>query len=149
MEYPVNAGKIPVTPLPGSSYFDSAASFAMIRGGHIDVAIMGGLQVDQYGNLANWTVPGKPVLGVGGAMDLAAGAKKLIITMRHTSPDGESKVVERCTLPLTAVEAVDVLITDLAKFRYVGGRLTLVALMPGATLDQVKARTAAQFSIGL
>jgi len=149
MEYPVNAGKIPVTPLPGSSYFDSAASFAMIRGGHIDVAIMGGLQVDQYGNLANWMVPGKPVLGVGGAMDLAAGAKKLIITMKHTSPDGASKVVERCTLPLTAVEAVDVLITDLAKFRYVGGRLTLVALMPGATLDQVKARTAAQFSIGL
>jgi 3-oxoacid CoA-transferase len=149
MEYPVNAGKIPVTALPGTSYFDSAASFAMIRGGHIDVAIMGGLQVDQKGNLANWTVPGKPVLGVGGAMDLASGAKKLIVTMGHTSPDGESKVVERCTLPLTAVEAVDVLITDLAKFRFVEGRLTLVALMPGVTLEQVAAHTAAEFAMGL
>ncbi len=95
LDYPVNAGKIPVTALPGSSYFDSADSFAMIRGGHIDVAIMGGLQVDEYANLANWAVPGKPLLGVGGAMDLAAGAKKLIIVMNHTNNDGSSKIVPK------------------------------------------------------
>jgi 3-oxoacid CoA-transferase len=95
MDYPVNAGKIPVTALPGSSYFDSADSFAMIRGGHVDVAIMGGLQVDEAGNLANWAVPGKPLLGVGGAMDLASGAKKLIITMTHASREGEAKIVPR------------------------------------------------------
>jgi 3-oxoacid CoA-transferase len=99
MDYPVNAGKIAVTALPGSSYFDSAESFAMIRGGHVDVAIMGGLQVDENRNLANWAVPGKPLLGVGGAMDLASGAKKLIITMTHTDPDGTSKIVPQCTLP--------------------------------------------------
>src|SRR5678810_924550 len=114
MDYPVNAGKIPVTALPGASYFDSADSFAMIRGGHVDVAIMGGLQVDTAANLANWAVPGKPLLGVGGAMDLASGARRLIITMAHTENDGRSKLVPTCTLPLTAAGAVDVLITDLA-----------------------------------
>ena len=102
MDYPVNAGKIPVTALPGSSYFDSADSFAMIRGGHIDAAIMGGLQVDASGSLANWSIPGKPLLGVGGAMDLASGARKLIITMLHCNRDGSSKVVRECSLPLTA-----------------------------------------------
>ena len=102
MDYPVNAGKIPVTALPGSSYFDSSASFGMIRGGHVDVAIMGGLQVDEKGNLANWAIPGKPLLGVGGAMDLASGAEKLIVTMTHCSKDGLSKVVKECDLPLTA-----------------------------------------------
>ena len=115
LDYPVNAGKIPVTALPGSSYFDSADSFAMIRGGHVDVAIMGGLEVDEHGNLANWAVPGKPLLGVGGAMDLASGAKKLIITLTHADPDGTSKIVPQCTLPLTAIAAVDVVITDLGR----------------------------------
>jgi 3-oxoacid CoA-transferase len=149
MDYPVNAGKIPVTALPGSSYFDSADSFAMIRGGHVDVAVMGGLQVDEQANLANWAVPGKPLLGVGGAMDLASGAKRLIITMTHTNRDGSSKIVPACTLPLTAMGAVDMVITDLAVFRYISGRLTLVELMPGASLDEVTAKTEAAFETEL
>ncbi|MGK0617647.1 3-oxoacid CoA-transferase [Meiothermus cerbereus] len=145
LEYPVNAGKIPVTALPGSSYFDSADSFAMIRGGHIDVAIMGGLQVDEHANLANWAVPGKPLLGVGGAMDLASGARKLIITMTHTNPDGSSKIVPACDLPLTAAGVVDMVITDLAVFVFDAGQLTLIELMPGASLEEVRARTSARF----
>jgi len=145
MDYPVNAGKIPVTALPGSSYFDSADSFAMIRGGHVDVAIMGGLQVDEQANLANWAVPGKPLLGVGGAMDLASGAKKLIITMTHTNPDGSSKIVRECDLPLTTTGAVDLVITDLAVFGYPDGRLTLLELMPGVSLEDVRDKTSAQF----
>lgn len=149
LEYPVNAGKIPVTALPGSSYFDSADSFAMIRGGHIDVAIMGGLQVDEQANLANWAVPGKPLLGVGGAMDLASGARRLIITMTHTNPDGSARLVPQCTLPLTAIGAVDLLITDLAVFGYPEGRLTLLELMPGATLEAVRAQTTARFAEAL
>ena len=145
LAYPVNAGKIPVTALPGSSYFDSADSFAMIRGGHVDVAVMGGLQVDSAASLANWAVPGKPLLGVGGAMDLAAGAKRLIVTMTHTDRNGAAKIVPRCTLPLTAKGAVDLIITELAVFAFPGGRLTLSELMPGATLAQVRERTAASF----
>lgn len=145
-DYPVNAGKVPVTALPGSSYFDSADSFAMIRGGHIDVAIMGGLQVDERANLANWAVPGKPLLGVGGAMDLASGAKKLIITMTHTEPDGSPKIVPECTLPLTASGAVDLIITELAVFAFRDGLLTLLELMPNATLDEVRAKTSAAFA---
>jgi len=149
MNYPVNAGKIPVTALPGSSYFDSADSFAMIRGGHVDVAIMGGLQVDEAGNLANWAVPGKPLLGVGGAMDLASGAKKLIITMTHASREGEAKIVPECTLPLTALGAVDMIITDLAVFAFVDGQLTLLELMPGITLAEVEKQTTAVFANAL
>ncbi|MFD2934905.1 3-oxoacid CoA-transferase [Spirosoma flavum] len=149
MNYPVNAGKIPVTALKGSSYFDSADSFAMIRGGHIDVAIMGGLEVDETANLANWAVPGKPLLGVGGAMDLAKGAKRLIITMTHVNPDGSSKIVPQCTLPLTAMDVVDMIITDLAVFAYPAGKLTLLELMPGATLDDVRAKTSATCLVNL
>ena len=145
LDYPVNAGKIPVSALPGSSYFDSADSFALIRGGHVDVAVMGGLQVDETGDLANWAIPGKPLLGMGGAMDLATGAKKLIITMTHTGPGGEPKIVPRCTLPLTAAGAVDLVITDLGVFAYPGGRLTLMEVMPGGTLEQVRANTTAAF----
>jgi 3-oxoacid CoA-transferase len=145
MEYPVNASKIPVTALPGSSYFDSADSFAMIRGGHVDVAVMGGLQVDEQANLANWAVPGKPLLGVGGAMDLASGAKKLIITMTHTNNNGTPKVVPSCTLPLTAKGAVTMIVTELAVFTFADGRLTLTEIMPGATLEEVRAKTAASF----
>jgi 3-oxoacid CoA-transferase len=145
MDYPVNAGKIPVTALPGSSYFDSADSFAMIRGGHVDVAIMGGLQVDEAANLANWAVPGKPLLGVGGAMDLASGATRLIITMTHTNNDGSPKLVPSCDLPLTARNAVDMVITELAVFSFAPGELTLVELMPGASLEQVRASTSARF----
>ena len=149
MDYPVNAGKVPVTALPGASYFDSADSFAMIRGGHVDVAIMGGLQVDADRNLANWAVPGKPLLGVGGAMDLASGARRLIVTLNHTEPDGRSKILPRCTLPLTALGAVDLIITELAVFGFESGRLRLLEVMPGATLDEVRAKTAASFSSAL
>ncbi len=147
MDYPVNAGKIPVTALPGASYFDSASSFAMIRGGHIDVAVMGGLQVDQNANLSNWAVPDSPLLGVGGAMDLASGAKRLIVTMTHTDKSGASKVVANCDLPLTALGAVDVLITDLAVFEFGPGGMTLSALMPGSSIEEVKRRTTANFQI--
>ncbi|MFI8378327.1 3-oxoacid CoA-transferase [Leeuwenhoekiella sp. NPDC079379] len=145
MHYPVNAGKVPVTALSGSSYFDSAESFAMIRGGHIDVAIMGGLEVDAQGNLANWSVPGKPLLGVGGAMDLASGAKKLIITLGHTDRSGASKVVETCTLPITDYNCVDVLITELAVFKFINGKLTLVEILPGSTLEEIRQKTEAHF----
>jgi len=146
MDYPVNAGKVPVTALPGSSYFDSADSFGMIRGGHVDVAIMGGLQVDEAANLANWAVPGKPLLGVGGAMDLASGAKRLIVTMTHTNADGSPKLVGACDLPLTARNAVDMVITELAVFSFDPGELTLIELMPGASLEQVRASTSARFT---
>ena len=153
MEYPVNAGKIPVTALPGACYFDSATSFAMIRGGHVDVAIMGGLQVDEQGTLANWAVPGKPLLGVGGAMDLASGAKKLIITLTHSSNDGRSKVVKKCDLPLTAKGVVDTVITNLAVFRFretqQGKEMVLVKLMPGVTLADVAEKTDANYAIEL
>ena len=149
MHYPVNAGKVPVTALPGSSYFDSADSFAMIRGGHIDVAIMGGLEVDENANLANWAVPGKPLLGVGGAMDLASGAKKLIITMTHTNSDGSSKIVPLCSLPLTAMNAVDMIITDLAVFTFKEKKLTLIELMPGVKLEEVRSKTSARFAADL
>ncbi|MCP9770523.1 3-oxoacid CoA-transferase subunit B [Lacihabitans sp. LS3-19] len=149
MDYPVNAGKIPVTPLKGSSYFDSAESFAMIRGGHIDVAIMGGLECDEAANLANWAVPGKPLLGVGGAMDLAKGAKRLIITMTHANPDRSAKVVPACVLPLTASGVVDMIITDKAVFAYPNGQLTLLELMPNATLEEVRNLTTAKFANAL
>jgi 3-oxoacid CoA-transferase len=149
MDYPVNAGKIPVTALPGASYFESATSFGMIRGGHIDVAIMGGLQVDNAGNLANWAVPGKPLLGVGGAMDLASGARKLIVTMTHTDRAGRSKLVSACDLPLTSIGAVDVVITDLGVFRFQNGKLVLTALLPGVSLEEVQEKTEAEFEISL
>jgi len=121
----------------------------MIRGGHVDVAIMGGLQVDEQANLANWAVPGKPLLGVGGAMDLASGAKRLIITMTHTSRSETSKIVPTCTLPLTATKAVDTIITELAVFRFIDGQLTLIELMPDSTLDEVQAKTEADFVVQL
>ena len=145
MNYPVNAGKIPVTALAGSSYFDSADSFAMIRGKHVDIAVMGGLEVDEHANLANWAVPGQPLLGVGGAMDLASGAKTLIITMNHNNRDGSSKIVPTCTLPLTTLNSVDMVITELAVFKYIDGKLTLIELMPGATLEEVREKTEATF----
>ena len=145
MQFPVNASKIPVTALPGASYFDSAESFAMIRGGHVDVAIMGGLQVDQSGSLANWAVPGKPLLGVGGAMDLASGAGRVIVTMTHCDRDGRSKVVPECTLPLTALNVVTTLITDMAVFRFDESGMYLDSLMPGVTLEALTAATQARF----
>lgn len=149
LEYPVNAGKIPVTALKGCSYFDSADSFAMIRGRHIDIAVMGGLEIDEKGNLANWAVPGKPLLGVGGAMDLASGAKRLIITMMHTNADGSSKIVPSCTLPITATNVVDLIITDLAVFNYQNDKLCLIELMPGATEKMVHEKTTAAYETKL
>ena len=148
MDYPVNAGKVPVTAMPGASYFDTADSFAMIRGGHVDVAIMGGLQVDEAGSLANWALPGR-ALGVGGAMDLASGADRLIVTMFHADGRGNSKVLRRCNLPLTAAGVVDVLVTDLGVFRFGGGRMTLVGLMPGVTQSQVATATDARYDVDL
>jgi len=145
----VNAGKVAIGEQVGASYFDSAESFAMIRGGHIDVAILGALQVDAQGFIANWAVPGKPILGVGGAMDLLAGAKRIIVTTTHTTKKGEPKIVETCIYPVTSTRKLDVLITELAVFRMMDGKLCLTELMPGATLDEVKAKTAASFEVRL
>ena len=117
----------------------------MIRGGHIDVAIMGGLEVDEAANLANWAVPNKPLLGVGGAMYLAKVAKRLIITMTHTNPDGSSKIVPTCVLPLTAGGVVSMIITDMAVFAYPKGKLTLIELMPNINIEEVRAKTSAHF----
>ena len=145
----IDAAKQPVTALPGASYFDSATSFAMIRGGHIDVAVLGALQVSVGGDIANWSVPGKDVLGVGGAMDLVVGARRVIVTMTATSASGEPKVVETCTYPLTAAAVVDVIVTELAVFRIREGRLYLTETLEGATVEQVRALTDAPFLVEL
>ncbi|MDX6560229.1 MAG: 3-oxoacid CoA-transferase [Gaiellales bacterium] len=145
----IDAAKRPVTALPGASYFDSAASFAMIRGGHIDVAVLGALQVSAPGDIANWAVPGKDVLGVGGAMDLVVGARRVIVTMTARSSNGEPKLVEECSYPLTASAAVDVIVTELSVFRILDGSLVLTELLGGATLDDVRSATAAVFCVAL
>jgi 3-oxoacid CoA-transferase B subunit len=145
----IDAAKRPVTALPGASYFDSAASFAMIRGGHVDVAVLGALQVSGAGDIANWAVPGKDVLGVGGAMDLVVGARRVIVTMTATSSSGEPKVVAECSYPLTARAAVDVVVTELSVFRLRGGRLVLTELLDGATVDDVRSVTATEFAVDL
>jgi 3-oxoacid CoA-transferase B subunit len=145
----VDAAKQPVTAIDGASYFDSAASFAMIRGGHVDVAVLGALQVSAQGDIANWAVPGKDVLGVGGAMDLVVGAKRVVVTMTATSSSGEPKLVNECTYPITARHAADVVITELAVFRFLEGVLTLTELNAGATLDYVRAATGAPFAVAL
>ncbi len=145
----VNAGKTPVTEQLGSAYFDSAESFAMIRGGHVDAVILGVLQIDEKGIIANWSVPGKNIIGVGGAMDLLAGAKKIIVTMTHTSKDGSSKILRELTYPLTSTRSVDVIITELAVFKVIDKKLHLIELMPGVTLDEVYNKTEAEFILKL
>lgn len=141
----VNAGKLPIGEGIGASYFNSADSFAMIRGGHIDVAILGVLQVDENGRIANWAVPGKTIIGVGGAMDLLSGAKKVIVTTTHTSKDGKSKILKKNTFPITSTRSVDIIITELAVFRYIDQQLHLVELMPGVKYEEVLEKTEASF----
>jgi 3-oxoacid CoA-transferase B subunit len=145
----IDAAKQPITALPGAAYFDSATSFAMIRGGHVDVAVLGALEVSADGDIANWAVPGKDVLGVGGAMDLVVGARRVIVTMTATSSRGEPKVVATCTYPLTARGVVDVIVTELSVFRRVDGELRLTELLDGATVDGVASVTTAPFVIAL
>ena len=141
-----DAGGRPVSALPGASTFDSAMSFGLIRGGHVDVTVLGGLQVDQRGLLANWMIPGKMVPGMGGAMDLVTGAKRVIVAMQHAAK-GQSKLVAACTLPLTATRPVDLIVTELAVLMPVDGRLKLLEIAPGASVDQVRAATEAALDV--
>ena len=143
----VNAGGKPCGILPGASFFDSAMSFAIIRGGHVDVTVLGGLQVDQEANLANWMVPGKMIPGMGGAMDLVTGARTVIVAMEHATKDGGAKILKRCQLPLTAAKKVSAIATELAFFRFIDGHLVLTEIAPGVTLEEIRRKTEAEFVV--
>ena len=141
-----DAGGRPISALPGASTFDSAMSFALIRGGHVDITVLGGLQVDAEGHLANWMIPGKMVPGMGGAMDLVSGAKRVIVAMQHAAK-GKSKIVQKCGLPLTSMRPVDLVVTDMAVMGFEGGRITLKETAPGVSVAEVIAVTEAELAI--
>lgn len=143
----VNAGGKPVTIVPGGACFDSCMSFALIRGGHVDATVLGALEVDQQGNIANWLIPSKLAPGMGGAMDLVAGANLVIVTMEHCTKDGSPKILKQCTLPLTAEHEVDYIVTELCVLHYNGEGLVLEELAPGVTVDEVLAKTGAELII--